>query len=48
MLYLLSKLEKPDLTLSFVTNKVSHLDGAANQGPQIASKPRRAGTLPVD
>jgi len=42
------KLQMPDLTLSFVTNKVSHLDGAANQGPQIASKPRRAGTLPVD
>jgi len=29
----LLKKQMPDLTLSLVTNEVSHLDGAANQGP---------------
>jgi len=29
------QLHMPDLTLSLVTNELSHLDGAANQGPQI-------------
>jgi len=45
---LLLKIQTPDLTFSLVTNELSHLDGAANQGPLIALNLRRAGTQPDD